>query len=349
MIRVFIDEKRQTLPSQKEIMTSWEHIEEIRVSVVIHAFNHERFISKTIEGVLHQKTNFRFELVVHDDASSDATLSIVSNYQRRYPKIIRVIAQAENQMSQGHRPPETTFFASRGEFLALCEGDDFWIDPNKLQKQLEAMSRHPKCNLCVHGAYMMTDKKSPKVHWNFGSKERVINVGEVFGKRNQFAPTASYFFRKSSLENMPCWFYDDPNLPYGDFFIEAILGRSGIVALPDLMSVYRRGTIGSHTSSVRRLGEERVISRANHILILLDQLVCEAGIEKSLITRRKNLVALDCCLHGLAQRSRVVLNFGLSLYSGNPVLWWYIFQWARNNRLIFRILSRVAAGMRDRR
>jgi glycosyltransferase involved in cell wall biosynthesis len=97
-----------------------------------------------------QKTDFPFEIIIHDDASTDATADIIREYERKYPDIIRPIYQTENQYSKGQNAVLFTFKAAKGNYIALCEGDDYWIDPLKLQKQITEMEKHPECYMSFH-------------------------------------------------------------------------------------------------------------------------------------------------------------------------------------------------------
>ena len=109
------------------------------VSVVCLTYNQERYIAETLEGFVRQQTNFPFEIIVHDDASTDSTPSIIATYAQKYPGLVRVILQRENQYSQNVRMPAILFAAARGELIAYCEGDDFWTAPNKLQMQVDML------------------------------------------------------------------------------------------------------------------------------------------------------------------------------------------------------------------
>ena len=125
------------------------------VSVHMITYNHEPDIRQAIEGVMMQKTDFEFELVIGEDASTDKTREICFEYQKRYPDKIRVLWWHENLGKVGHpaggNATRTTAHC-RGEFIAFCEGDDYWIDPLKLQKQVNAMRQFPSVGYCVTGA-----------------------------------------------------------------------------------------------------------------------------------------------------------------------------------------------------
>ena len=121
-----------------------------KVSIICNAYNHEKYIRDALDGFLMQKTNFAFEILIHDDASTDSTADIIREYEAKYPDIVIPIYQAENQYSKGGGITEKFQFPRVNcDFVAICEGDDYWIDENKLQKQYDAMMAHPECDICT--------------------------------------------------------------------------------------------------------------------------------------------------------------------------------------------------------
>jgi glycosyltransferase involved in cell wall biosynthesis len=115
------------------------------LSISCIAYNQEQFIAKTIESFLMQKTSFPFEIIIHDDASTDATAKIIKEYADKYPDLIIPIYQKENQYSKGINPAfEFVIPKSKGKYIAVCEGDDYWIDPFKLQKQVDFLEANPE-------------------------------------------------------------------------------------------------------------------------------------------------------------------------------------------------------------
>jgi glycosyltransferase involved in cell wall biosynthesis len=124
------------------------------LSVKMLTYNHEKYIAQAIEGVLQQKTDFPIELVIGEDCSTDRTREIVLEYQKRNPSIIRVLV-SENNVG-GNNNSKRTSNACRGKYIAYCEGDDFWHDPNKLQIQVNYLEAHPECGL-VHSDYVHND------------------------------------------------------------------------------------------------------------------------------------------------------------------------------------------------
>ena len=126
---------------------------DIKVSILCLAFNHEKYIADAIEGFLKQKTDFAYEIIINEDASTDGTAEIIRQYERRFPDMIHPIYHKQNQYSQGVNINDKFMVPlARGKYVALCDGDDYWIDPYKLQKQYDAMEANPNCRMCLHKA-----------------------------------------------------------------------------------------------------------------------------------------------------------------------------------------------------
>lgn len=130
---------------------------DIKVSFCCLTYNHEKLINNALEGFVMQKTNFPFEIVIHDDASTDGTLKIIKEYQRKYKDIpFTILTEIENQFSKEEIYPCWTHLypAARGKYIAECDGDDYWTDPEKIQKQYDFMEAHPECSMCHHDYFI---------------------------------------------------------------------------------------------------------------------------------------------------------------------------------------------------
>lgn len=236
------DIKSVKLRSEEEIISSWRDKEKIKVSVLCATYNHESFIADAITGFLMQETDFAFEVIIHDDASTDGTANIVREYQAKYPNIIKPIYQTENQYSKGKFKP-TLYMqkAVKGAYLALCEGDDYWITSDKLQKQLDICEKDPGISFVGHGAVTLSVKTSKFNTVKVWSSRRYIStLHDILSEERaygQFSPTASYFIKEDVFKTLPDWFADAPT---GDYFLEVLSAVYGkMVYLPEVMSVYR--------------------------------------------------------------------------------------------------------------
>jgi len=120
------------------------------VSIVCITFNQEQYIAQCIDGFMMQKTDFPYEVLINDDASTDKTADIVRLYEKKYPDIIKPVYQTKNQYSLGINPGLILFPLARGKYIAVCEGDDYWTDPYKLQKQVDFLEKNEEYALCCH-------------------------------------------------------------------------------------------------------------------------------------------------------------------------------------------------------
>lgn len=129
---------------------------DIMVSICCLVYNHEKYLRKTLEGFVQQKVNFNYEIIIHDDASTDSSAAIIREYCEKYPDLFRPILQTENQHSKRVYISKTFLHPKvRGKYVALCEGDDYWCDENKLQLQVDYMESHPDCSMCTHDTAMI--------------------------------------------------------------------------------------------------------------------------------------------------------------------------------------------------
>lgn len=183
-----------------------EHTSDIQVTVWCLAYNHEKYIRRTLEGFVSQKVNFRFEVLIHDDASTDHTADIIREYEKMYPDLIKPIYQTQNQYSQGIKPSEHYLRPyAKGKYIAFCEGDDYWCDPEKLQRQFDVMEKNPDVILCVHKVACINEDGSPNPHV-FPEKTCGLHNDQIL-TQEQFAAllftkcdypfhTSSYFHRR---------------------------------------------------------------------------------------------------------------------------------------------------------
>lgn len=238
---------------------------EIKVSVICLAYNHEKYIRETLEGFIFQKTNFAFEVIIHDDASTDSTAAIIREYVKKYPDIIIPIFQSENQYSQ-KTPIMRTYIKPllRGKYIALCEGDDYWTDDKKLQKQFEIMENNAECSMCTHTILQInedgtsTSKYRPSIHIDEGSidTQSFLNIRRIYPFQ-----TASYFMRSelwfSMICNPPAFMEavdvgDEPMLLY-------MAAHGDIYYIAECMSVYRVLSVGSWSAKNKYNSEKRIL------------------------------------------------------------------------------------------
>jgi len=137
---------------EQEIMKNWKGDKDKPiVSVCCATYNHEKFISETIDGFLMQETDFPFEIIIRDDASIDNTAKIIEKYEKKFPKLIKPIYEKENTFSKGIKPTAEIYKVAKGRYFALCEGDDYWIDTKKLQVQKDFLDNNQEYVICYNG------------------------------------------------------------------------------------------------------------------------------------------------------------------------------------------------------
>lgn len=202
-----------------------------------------------------QETTFPVEIIIRDDASTDGTSEIVKSYAERHPEIIRPIFLKENQFSKGKKAFPETFAFVRGKYIALCEGDDFWTNPLKLQKQVFFLEQNLDYSLVFHNAEILNTRGSKTVrHLMHASLEKhIFNTEDIL--RQWFIPTASIVFRKYPDFKLPEWFYNSIS---GDIPLQLLLSLKGLFRyINEPMSVYRLHPSGlslSHDGLYKVLG-----------------------------------------------------------------------------------------------
>lgn len=238
--------------------------EEIMVSVCCLVYNHAKYLRKCLDGFVMQKTNFKFEVLIHDDASTDGSQDIIREYEEKYPDIIKPIYQKENQYSK-HIGINKTYQYPRvkGKYIAFCEGDDYWSDPNKLQKQFDIMENNLDCSICVHGVNCISedgkrlDSLIPEIKMNTG-KYTPRKWLKLFFKHSSMTQTTSFFLRSelivNILDDLPAFFVTSP---VGDKAIMLLSVANGsIYFINEYMSTYRFSSKGSWTEHMSSCSKE---------------------------------------------------------------------------------------------
>ena len=238
---------RERLPEPHQIAEHhWPEGTVPLVSICCITYKHEKFIAKCIEGFLMQETTFPVEIIIHDDASTDRTAEIIRAYQAKYPQLIHSILQKENQKSKGKLVIPIPFEACQAKYVAMCEGDDFWTDPQKLAKQAAFLDAHPECASCFHNAVAFSDDQcnsSPDLSLNKRGNSLMCRPGtksrysqKDFFKGNVI-PTCSVMFRREAVGKLPPWF---EKLSVGDLPLHVLCTEHGTAGyLPDVMAAYR--------------------------------------------------------------------------------------------------------------
>lgn len=220
--------------------------EDIMVTVLCTAYNHKDYIEDAMKGVLNQKTNFKYELLIHDDASTDGTAEIIQEYEQKYPQLIRIIMQKKNQFQHCRIYPTFLFPEVRGKYVAFCEGDDYWTDEMKLQKQIDFLETHKEYSMCIHNAVKLNVETGEESYLNTFPEDGTYSQEEQIkaGLGTDFPAFASYVARAKLLQKIAPFFLESNviDYPLRQFFAN----QGKIYYFHKPMSVYRVATPQSY-------------------------------------------------------------------------------------------------------
>lgn len=243
--------------------------EPILVAIKCLVYNHEPYLRDCFDGFVMQKTNFRFVAIVHDDVSTDGSVAIIREYEEKYPEIFRPIYEKENQWSKQDgsldRVMDKALDATLAKYVALCEGDDYWTDPLKLQKQVDFLEAHPDYSMCFHAAEVKLEGVDKSA---IGAKCEKIETRE-YKANDMFAswivPTASIVYRKEMVDAFSLQHLEW--LTRGDISLVLTCAHAGRVwGMEEQMSVYRmQPNSVSHNPNIR--GKE-IYKLPNHFRCL---------------------------------------------------------------------------------
>lgn len=247
---------------------------DIMVSVNCLVYNHGKYIRQCLEGLVHQITTFKYEVLVHDDASTDNTVDIIREFEEKYPNIIKPIYQTENQYSKNVKIiRDYQLSRANGKYYAICEGDDFWTDPYKLQKQFDIMEKNPNCSICVHRVrdVLENGEDSGKCHPNFPMEEGIINLKKYMEIASNYSSypfqTTSYFLRMDVRRQLA----DNPPVFYGLFGVGDVplmlfaLTKGDMYYIDEIMTCYRLQAKGSWSETVSKDKRKRIESLKKEI------------------------------------------------------------------------------------
>lgn len=245
----------------------------ITVSVICLTYNQREYIDRCLNSLINQVTTFSFEIIVHDDASNDGTSDIVRKYQMLYPNVVVSVIENENLFSNGFFFDADFYKLVKGDYIAFCEGDDYWSCNTKLQEQYEYMEANPRCSMCLHPVEMV-DSIGNRINQNKDSDffDRGPNSGDLVlkeylhGNNGVMCQTSSYFVRRDVINNMPECFKD---FSVGDVQIFLHSCVSGdILYIDKAMSCYRVCAKGSTNIKIKddEYYKDRIRRNANGFL-----------------------------------------------------------------------------------
>jgi len=223
-------------------------------------YNHEEFIAQAIESVLMQRTDFDFELVIGEDCSPDGTRAIVSEYQKKNPDKIRLLLPEHNLGAMNNAGQ--TLAACRGQYIAHLEGDDYWTDSLKLQKQADYLDAHPECAGCFHGTAKQMEPSGQTAGVSFEDYKAMYTINDLLLSGNVMH-TSSVMFRSEIIRELPAWY---KTMPLGDWPLNLLIAQNGTWGfIGESMSVYRLHEGGVWTS-IGRPGTHKTFLEAYRIV-----------------------------------------------------------------------------------
>ena len=230
------------------------------VSVCCICYNHAKYLRQALDSVIAQKTSFPFEIIIHDDASTDGSQKIILEYQQKYPNLVFPLLQNENQYSKGVQLFNTFILPQiKGELYITLECDDFWCDETKLQKQVDALREHPDCVMCVHRVCVVHEDGTPKGECvpQQPLPSQIIDEEEnikLVAHNTLFHTTCRLTrteIKRRLIEESPSWYTvsrfagDRPEMLY-------FACAGNVCYIEDTLTCYRQGSVGSYTEQLGR-------------------------------------------------------------------------------------------------
>lgn len=291
---------------------------EVEISIICNTYNQDHYISDALQGFVNQKVSVPFEVLVHDDASTDNTAAIIKAYELKYPDLIKPLYQTENQYSRGVNITTTYQIPrAKGKYIALCEGDDYWTDSSKLQKQYDSMENHDNVDICAHQVTKVSSTSGKILDTIAPSnKETIFDVSTVIKGGGGFVSTNSLFLRKSLYDNIP-QFYRTANIDYALQIWGAL--RGGMLYLPDNMGIYR--ALVKNSWSCRMSNPTFAQKQQEKLVKMLDILDCETN---HIYEHEIEIAKLDTEFYCMAMADNYKeLRKGKyhDLYASKPISW----------------------------
>ncbi|SER60067.1 glycosyltransferase [Salisediminibacterium halotolerans] len=229
----------------------------VKVSINCITYNHALYVRDALDSFLMQRTTFPFEVLIHDDASTDGTAEIIESYRQAHPEIIKPYVQRVNQYSRGNVHLDIDFNVSRaeGEYIAICEGDDYWSDPDKLQKQIDLLEADPELIMTCHAASKRTENGAFVEDVRPYPTSRLIDPADLITNTGDWIATNSMVVRRRLYDELPAFYRISP---VGDYALQLLAAARGkAYYLDEMLSVYRVGQPGSWTTAMYGTGQEQ--------------------------------------------------------------------------------------------
>lgn len=231
-----------------------------KLTVIVMTYNQKNYIKQALDSIIAQKTDFDFDILIHDDHSDDGTYEILLEYKNRFPNKIQIIeeetrrflSEGFNMMIFNHVVPHI-----KSKYIAYCDGDDYWCDDHKLQKQYDFMNTHPDYSMCFHSAYQLKDNGDMSSKWFIGDDGDLEMSDLINDKPGIHIATSSIFVLSNAFIDFPEWRKCFPVEDIPLYMNAALHGK--IRRLKDVMCVYRQFASGSW-SSQNKTNKDRIVT-----------------------------------------------------------------------------------------
>lgn len=237
------------------------------VTVILPTHNHAPFIAQAIDSVLMQKTDFSFDILLHDDASTDSTADICRDYAARYPEKITLIAQQVNQYTIDRRIQSHILIPRvLAKYTAILDGDDYWVDPLKLQKQIGYLEAHPDCTLCIGGADLVDVSNNVVGHTKPYDADRMVDPADMIRGGGGFNATNTIVMPTKLLQNLPEFadHVEAEDIPFQ--LLGALSGYAWYIA--DTLMAYRVAVPGSWSTRQYNSAMETRVKTSRDLIAL---------------------------------------------------------------------------------
>jgi glycosyltransferase involved in cell wall biosynthesis len=225
----------------------------MKVTVLVMTYNHEKFIRQALDSIWIQKTNFEYEILISEDCSTDRTREIVKEFHKAHPERVRLLLSEQNIRS--NEIVVRGIQAARGQYIALLDGDDYWISPDKLQRQADFLDSHPECSLCFHNARIFHETEGGEGHnWTPAGQKEISTLEDIW--MGNFIATCSTMFRRGFIGEIPAWY--NTLFPITDWPLHILNAERGKIGyIDEVMGVYRyhRGGLYSPFSETKKQEE----------------------------------------------------------------------------------------------
>lgn len=321
------------------------HSKEIKVTVCSITYNHAQYIRACLDSILMQKTNFAFEIVINDDCSTDGTTEILKEYETRFPDIIRPIYHKENQYSKGVRDvfQRFVFPNARGRYCAICEGDDYWIDPLKLQKQYDMLEADKRISYCFTNRLTINEvlnKTRVDCH-----KDKIYTLLDFLSGFNPGIQNA--MFRKAVYEKFHNKNYDQ--LVNGDRLIPFYCLQEGYAkCLQEITAVYRVTGSGVSTSLSKTYTDKQWFIHSTDDFYKFHKVVGfpsrksfakKAGLQLYFYFKKQKFRSINCAYK---QTARYNDSYSSSLFL---LVWWEAFKYG--SQAIGKVINKKIYAFAD--